>query len=60
MIPKEEGRIHDSDIIGSIGEVLLGRVKGRESEEEITIFDALGLAVEDVASAAYVMKQMEE
>ncbi len=60
LIPKEEGRIHDSDIIGSIGEVLLGRVKGRESEEEITIFDALGLAVEDVASAAYVMKQMEE
>lgn len=60
LIPKEEGRIHDSDIVGSIGEVLLGRAKGRETEEEITIFDALGLAVEDVASAAYVMKQMEE
>lgn len=56
LIPKEEKLLDDSAIRGSIGDVILGNVKGRESEEEITIFDALGLAVEDVASAAYVMK----
>ena len=60
MIPKEEKLLDDSAIRGSIGDVILGNVKGRESEEEITIFDALGLAVEDVASAAYVMKMEHE
>ena len=32
--------------MGSLGDVLLGRVPGRSSGEEITLFDALGLAVE--------------
>ena len=55
LIPKAEGLLDDEAIVGSIGELLLGRVRGRESAEEITIFDALGLAVEDVASAASVL-----
>lgn len=59
LIPKEEGLLEDSSIRGSIGDVILGRAGGRETEEEITIFDALGLAVEDVASAAYVMRKSE-
>ena len=35
-------------------ELLLGKAEGRVSDEDITIFDALGLAVEDVASAKLV------
>lgn len=60
LIPKEEKLIDDTAIRGSIGEVISGKVKGRENDDEITIFDALGLAVEDVASAAYVMKYLEK
>ena len=37
-----------------LGDVLLGRVPGRSSGEEITLFDALGLAVEDVACVKYL------
>ncbi len=53
LIPLAEGLIGEDHIVGSIGEVLLGKAPGRESDEEITIFDALGLAVEDVYTAKY-------
>lgn len=53
-IPLAEGLITEEHIRGSIGELLLGRIPGRQSEEEITLFDALGLAVEDVACARFV------
>jgi ornithine cyclodeaminase len=57
LIPKKEGAIGDSHIQGEIGEILLGKVKGRKSQEEITLFKSLGLAVEDLASADHVYKK---
>lgn len=54
LIPKAEGRIGDEHIIGEIGEILLGKIPGRENELEITLFDALGLAVEDLTCAKYL------
>jgi ornithine cyclodeaminase len=51
----EEGAISGPEHIkGEIGELLLGRVKGRQSEEEVTLFKSLGLAIEDVAAAAFL------
>ncbi len=54
LVPLQEGLITESHIVGSIGQVLLGQAPGRTSEEEITMFDALGLAVEDIACAKSV------
>ena len=54
LVPLREGLIGLDHIVGSLGGVLLGRVPGRSSEEEITLFDALGLAVEDVACVKYL------
>lgn len=54
LFPKQEGAITDDHIRGEIGEILLGTVKGRESDDEITLFKSLGLAVEDVASAHHI------
>ncbi len=51
LIPLQEGLITEKHIIGSLGELLLKRKAGRISDSDITVFDALGLAVEDVASA---------
>ena len=51
LIPREEGAIGDDHIVGEIGEVLLGKVPGRRSAEEVTLFKSLGLGVEDVAAA---------
>jgi alanine dehydrogenase len=54
LFPKKEGVIGDDHIQGEIGEVLIGRVPGRRSADEITLFKSLGLAIEDVASAHHV------
>ncbi len=54
LIPKKEGAIGDDHIVGEIGELLTGRVRGRASAQEITLFKSLGLAVEDVASARLI------
>ena len=54
LIPVSEGLIDESHIVGSIGDVILGKVPARQNDEEITLFDSLGLAVEDIACAKYV------
>jgi len=53
-IPKSEGLIGDSHIKCEIGDILIGTKKGRTSEDEITIFKSLGLAIEDLAAAQHV------
>lgn len=54
LIPKQEGRITEGHIVGELGDLLLGRITGRRSPDEITVFKSLGLAVEDVAAAHLV------
>ncbi|HMI31611.1 MAG TPA: ornithine cyclodeaminase family protein [Candidatus Limnocylindrales bacterium] len=54
LIPRAEGAIGDDHIVGEIGEALLGRLPGRRSADEITLFKSLGLAVEDLAAAHHV------
>ena len=60
LLPRKEGVIDDSHLLGELGEVLLGRMKGRESPQDITLFKSLGLAVEDVASAHAVWRAAVE
>ena len=48
------GVIKVEDIHATLGEVVAGLKTGRGSEEEITIFDSTGLAIQDVAVAKIV------
>ena len=41
-------------IRAELGEILIGKAKGRTSKDEITLFKSLGLAVEDLASAQFL------
>ncbi len=49
-----ERAIGADHIRGEIGEALAGRVPGRTSPDDVTLFKSLGMAVEDVAAAAHV------
>jgi ornithine cyclodeaminase len=51
LIPKSEGALGDDHIVGEIGEILTGRVLARRSNDEVTLFKSLGIAVEDLAAA---------
>jgi alanine dehydrogenase len=42
------------DQVIALGEVILGRAEGRRSEDEVTLFDATGLAIQDLAIAVSV------
>ncbi len=54
-----DGAIGPEHIRGEIGEILLGSTDGRRSESELTVFNSLGLAVEDMAAAEYVLGRAE-
>lgn len=60
LIPAKEGAIGPDHIQAEIGEILIGAAEGRTSDEEITLFKALGLAVEDLAAAEYIYRQAKE
>ena len=40
--------------------MLAGTHPGRESEDELTVFESLGIAVEDLASAELVVRRARE
>ncbi|MGC9517290.1 MAG: alanine dehydrogenase [Methanomicrobiales archaeon] len=56
-VPVSEGIIKRKDIQAKIGEVIIGKTPGRQSDEEITIFDSTGLAVQDITSAWMIYKK---
>ena len=56
----EAGAIGPDHIRGEIGEVLIGTAPGRTSPDELTVFRSLGLAVEDLAAAEYVVRRARE
>lgn len=60
VIPIKEGAIDASHIAGELGDVFGGRVAGRQSDTEITIFKSLGMAVEDVAAAHLAFERASE
>jgi len=51
--------IGDDHIAAEIGEVLDGKIEGRRSEEEITIYKSLGHVVQDLASAWWLYSEGE-
>jgi alanine dehydrogenase len=55
----EAGVVTRSDVYAELGEVVAGKKPGRESDEEIIIFDSTGMALQDVATAAFVYEKAE-
>jgi alanine dehydrogenase len=58
LFPKKEGAVNDTHVLGEIGDILLDKIKGRASKEDITLFKSLGLAVEDVAAAHHIYQKL--
>jgi ornithine cyclodeaminase len=54
LIPKSEGAIGDDHIVGELGDILAGRVPARRSQDELTLFKSLGIAIEDLAAAQFI------
>jgi len=50
----------DPDVGTELGEVLLGRSRGRQSEDELTVYKAMGHACEDLAAASLVYHRAKQ
>ncbi len=59
-IPISEGIFTPEEIYCSLGEVVAGIKKGREYDDEVTIFDSTGLAIQDIATARVVYEKALE
>ncbi|OWT51996.1 ornithine cyclodeaminase family protein [Bacillus sp. K2I17] len=60
QVPIQEGLFEASDIYAELGQIISGEKPGRESDEEITIFKSVGLAVVDIVVAKYLYEKAVE
>ena len=60
ILAAAEGAIGPDHIRAELGEVLAGMHPGRQHEDEFTVFESLGIAVEDLASAELVVRRARE
>jgi len=60
IIPRNEGAIDDGHLVGEVGDVFLGRIPGRRSPDEVTLYESLGVAVEDLAAAHAIHRRARE
>ena len=57
MIPVQEGAIDMDHIVGEIGNVASGDVIGRQSAEQITVYNSLGITAQDLFAAVLVYRR---
>lgn len=59
LLAAAEGLITPDSLVAELGELLLEQKQGRTSDQEITLFKSLGLAIEDMACAEYLFKKAQ-
>jgi ornithine cyclodeaminase/alanine dehydrogenase-like protein (mu-crystallin family) len=59
IIPLEKGLISKLNIHGELGQIVNGELPARQSADEITFFKSVGVAVQDAAAAAEVLRVAE-
>ena len=59
LMPIQEGKISWGHVVGEIGEVSLGKIRGRKTEEEITLFKSTGVGGQDLFAAIALLKSAE-
>jgi ornithine cyclodeaminase/alanine dehydrogenase-like protein (mu-crystallin family) len=57
LIPIHEGLIREDHLLGEIGELAAGKVPGRQSVKDLTLFKSVGNAVQDLYAANLVYQK---
>jgi len=60
MIPIGERAITLDHVVGEIGQLLDGNIRGRRGETEITVYKSVGFAAQDLVAAATVLGRLAE
>ena len=59
-VPVRNKQLTKKDIYAGLGDIVAGKEKGRASDEEITLFDSTGLAIQDISCAYTVYKALKD
>lgn len=59
-VPLSRGEITPHQIYGTLGEIVAGQKPGRTDPQEITVFDATGLSIEDLALGLEIYRRARE
>ena len=57
LVPLKQGEITSSKLYGELGDIVTGKIPGRENEKEITIYESVGFAALDIAVAVAAYKK---
>jgi ornithine cyclodeaminase/alanine dehydrogenase-like protein (mu-crystallin family) len=55
---REAGLIGEDHLLGEIGEVMAGRIAGRTSAADVTLYKSLGSIVQDLAAARHIVGKL--
>ena len=55
----KEGYLEKEDIHAEIGEIILGKKPGRENDTEITVYDTVGMAIQDLSMAVCLYRKAQ-
>src|SRR6266516_179563 len=53
----DAGAMRVEDVYAELSEIVAGKKRGRERDDEVIIFDSTGMALQDVAAAAIVYER---
>lgn len=56
----KDGLLKDEDIYGNLGDIITGKLPGRENDDEFIYFCSVGLAFIDTAFAAYIYRAAQK
>ena len=59
-VPLSKGVISEDEIYANLGEIVAFKIPGRTSDDDITIFDSTGLAIQDIAAGKLVYEMALE
>ncbi|WP_138311797.1 MULTISPECIES: ornithine cyclodeaminase family protein [unclassified Clostridium] len=57
IIPLSQGIISKESFTGNIGDVITGQLSGRENDEEILVFETVGIAIQDLITARSIYEK---
>lgn len=60
LIPLEDGTITKDDFTGDLGNVIKGELVGRENDDEIIVFETVGVATQDLVAAREIYEKAAE
>ena len=60
LIPLKQKLISEQDFTGNLGEVILGELPGRQNDDEIIVFETVGLAAQDLITAKHIYEKAIE